>query len=75
MSDAECWLCRGWGAVDKRTSDETAWSGATGGERGERFPLYSLHFAPGVYYGELIDCPICQPSARPFRRIATEARA
>lgn len=55
----KCWLCHGWKLVDKRPTGETSWSDATGGEQGERFPIYSLHFAPGIYQGELIDCPVC----------------
>lgn len=55
-----CWMCHGYGVVDKRDTGETSWSGATGGERGQRFPIYSLHMAPSVFTGELIDCPVCK---------------
>lgn len=59
MPGAKCWACHGWGVLDKRDTGVRSWSGETGGEHGERFTVYSLHMAPGVFEGELIDCPFC----------------
>jgi hypothetical protein len=60
-----CWMCHGWDAIDKVDTGETTWSVATGGERGERLPIYRLELAPGTFNGELIDCPFCKPTIPP----------
>jgi hypothetical protein len=58
-----CWLCHGWGMVDRRTRDETSWSYPTGGPNGQRFPVYELHPAFASCVGELIECPVCRGGA------------
>ena len=59
-----CWLCHGWQSVDKRQETQTAWSDRTGGERGERIPIYSLHVAFGTYEGQPITCPVCKGTGK-----------
>ena len=58
--EPRCWMCHGYRVIDRRIEPETSWSEATGGEGGERFTVYSLHLAPSVFSGELIDCPVCK---------------
>jgi len=62
VETALCWMCGGHQWIDKRETDENPWwSASTGGEQGQRWPVYSLHAAPGVFSGELIACPFCKP--------------
>ena len=59
-----CWMCHGWGEIDKQPTGNTAWSDRTGGEHGERFPVFQLVPAFGTYTGELITCPFCDGAGR-----------
>lgn len=60
--DKNCWLCHGWTMVEKRDTGETAWSDATGGVQGQRFPVFNLIPAFGAVpsESELIECPVCR---------------
>lgn len=72
---ARCWMCGGHQWIDKRETGENPWwSDATGGESGQRWPVYSLHAAPGVHRGELIECPFCnpKPAVSEIRRLSEE---
>ncbi len=73
-----CWLCLGWGVMDRIDTGETAWSDKTGGERGQRFPVYRLEVAVGTYHGKLIACPACKghggaPTEREAARLEVSA--
>lgn len=67
-SQPSCWFCHGWGLVERVTHEKTAWSDATGGADGQRFPIYHLMPAFGTteHGGELLECPVCGGSG--FRK-------
>jgi hypothetical protein len=57
-----CWLCGGWGSVDKRDTGEKSWRDGPVGKIEN--PVYVLTMAPGTFEGELIECPVCRGSGK-----------
>jgi hypothetical protein len=71
-----CWMCHGWGVLDRRDTGVTAWSDGTGGPNGKRWPVYSLHAAIATHEGDLIECPYCKAKyAPPTPSVESEGEA
>ena len=60
-----CWMCHGWGVLDRRDTGITSWSDGTGGPNGQRVPVYALYPAFATHEGVLIECPYCKSKYAP----------